>query len=190
MRFLLIIFTIFLFNNLVVGQTKYEKEFRIDGNQIPTAACCFVTNLPFDKKIKWYKEVGLDQTSIEAKTKYRGKRHSVEFDKNGVFEDIEITVKWSSLPADIQQEISTYLKTQFSKYKIEKVQIQYTGDQESIKRLLNEDSPEIIPTVHYELVVNTKKNQVYQKMEFLFSQTGQYLQSAVIISKNTDHLEY
>ena len=89
--FVLSILLLFSFN--VFSQSKYEKEFRIDPKDVPYPALTFVDSLTFDSRVKWYKEIGLELNTIEAKAKIKRVRHSIEFCEEGIFQDTEIEVK-------------------------------------------------------------------------------------------------
>ena len=60
---------------------------------------------PESVKVKWYKETTSGITSFEAKFKYQGKKYSVAFSEDGVFEDIEFIVKWKSLNTELKYRL-------------------------------------------------------------------------------------
>ena len=171
-------------------QTKYEKEIRLKNKEAPPIAQSFIDSFYFSKKVKWYKEFGINKTSIEAKTKHQGKRYSIEFSPDGTLEDVEIELKMEEIPFDVQTAITAHLQSRYKKYNISKAQIQYVGKQSSIlSHLKNRNFIEEIQT-NYELIINTKENRTYKKYEFLFSEDGKFLQQAEIVLKNTDNIEY
>jgi len=188
--FLLIIISIPL--TIISGQYKYEREYRLDKNKVPPSALEFVDALNFSKKIKWYKEEGLQTSSVEAKTKHQSKKYSIEFDLNGKLEDIEITMGWESVPIETRQPIVQYFNDHFQKHKICKTQIQLTGEKEILINTISNPSMERNEEVriHYEIVAKVKHNGKHQKMEFLFSEIGEMKKQSIILQKNTDNLEY
>lgn len=179
----------FLLSSLVFGQTKYEKEYRLKLSSVPEEAQDFLKALGFNSKIKWYKEEGLASTSIEAKTEFNDKKYSIEFDSNGQIEDIEVEVEWKELPTATQTKICDYLTENHQKYKIEKIQIQYTGDSDNLIKKVTNSAEEGI-TTHYEIIVKGKTNDNFQLLEYLFSDEGNMVKKSVIVFKNTDNLEY
>ena len=189
MRYLFLISFIIL-NFHLFGQKKYEKESRLKKRKVPIEAIQFVDDLGFKKRIKWYKEEGLNRTSIEAKTKQNKKRYSIEFDTNGNIEDIEIKIKKKAMPSLVQSQITNYLASAHQRFKIRKIQIQYTGDKTALIKSIVNDKPESNISIKYEIVVKAKTNGKYQKLEYLFDDKGRMLEQSVIISKNTDNLEY
>ena len=186
--------SIFLFLLLQIpfsfAQQKLEKESRIKSNEVPQAALDFVDQLNFSKKIKWYKEEGLNKTSLEAKTKHEKRKYSVEFNSSGEIEDIEIKVGWNTLPPATQKNITEYLQSKYDKYKLKKIQIQYSGQPNllinTIKQMINQ--PEVL--TRYEIIVNAKTKKGREQFEYLFSETGQKISKSKIIFRNTDHLEF
>lgn len=178
--------------NATIAQVKYEKEYRLNQEQVPTIALDFVDKLGFEKKVKWYKEEAIDKTSIEAKTKHLSKKYSVEFNSDGEIEDIEIKIKAAEVPAEVYQSIIQYLNTNYQKVKICKIQLQLSGESNALIQTINnqdiKDNSTI--TTRYEIVLNAKENRKYQKLEYLFNHQGDMLHKAMILLKNTDNLEY
>ena len=180
-----------LFSFYGFSQSKYEKEFRIKGESVPPKARSFVDSITFDSKVKWYKEISLDRITIEAKVKINNERHSIEFSENGIFEDAEVEIKPDKIPESVNSKISGILSQRHKKYKIEKVQIQYTGGRNEVLSFLRGDrnNSEGI-TINYEVVISTKMDGNYLMLEYLFSETGEYLQSSEIISRRKDTIDY
>lgn len=176
--------------NFLCGQEKYEREYRIAENQVPENAIQFVEQFNFAKKVKWYKEEGKDQMTIEAKTKHQSRKYSIEFDLDGNIEDVEIKIPCKEIPKQTIQSIEDYLGQTYQKYKIEKVQVQYTGTEEALKRVeANSKSADDLK-LQYEIILKGKSEEGYHQYEYLFSEFGEFIQKANIISRNTDNLEY
>lgn len=172
------------------AQTKFEKEVRIKPSEVPETALSFINSFEFDKKVRWYKEYGFDNTSIEAKTKFNRKRYSIEFSKKGVFEDLEIQIDWKKIPTELKQKIDAYLNSKFELYAVEKIQSQYLGEPEQVRQYVINDSSLNDITINYEIVLNTKVDGTFKKFEFLFSSDGHYIKSIEIALKNRDNTEY
>lgn len=173
------------------GQHKFEQEYRLDEDQVPTNAYDFVEDISFDRKVRWYLEEGLDRFSIEAKTRYRGNRYSLEFDSTGMLEDIEIEVEMEELPTLVIDSINSYLSTSFEKSKVTKVQLQLVGDRLKLKEWFEipfATNEEII--VNYEIVAKTRNGQDRKEWEFLFDDVGRMRSESEIVTKNTDILEF
>lgn len=185
----LLVIALFYFSSLY-AQQKLEREVRIDADDVPAKAIEFVKQLAFSSKIKWYKETGLNATSFEAKTKFNKKKYSIEFNSNGVFEDVEITISKKKLSPQILKNITQYLHKDLSKFKWRKIQIQYSGDPQAVRQKIKTGNATQGLRVKYELIVSAKIDKKYQKFEYLFSDVGTFLERKNIILQNTDNLEY
>lgn len=172
------------------AQFKYEKEYRIHKRDVPESALSFVESIGFDSKVRWYKEIGYDRVSFEAKTKHRGKRYSVEFSSDGIFEDIEIEITASEIPGETFARINEYLTAEFQSYSFEKIQIQYTGDPDQVLAYFKDMTDRSEVTVNYELVISTRMDNSFVRFEILFSDEGAFIQKSQIVLKNADNIIY
>jgi hypothetical protein len=176
--------------NTGFGQTKFEQEFRIKPRDVPGSALAFIDSIQFDRKIKWYKEIGHHGKSIEAKTRFKGKKYSVEFSAEGVFEDVEIEINWTEMPLETRNDIEKYLHSEYGKYSIDKIQMQYSGTKVSVLDLIKELDILTKPVIRYEIVLSTKIDKTYRMFEFLFSESGDFILKQEIVVRNTDNIEY
>ena len=179
-----------LITTALFSQSKYEKEERIKESAVPPAARAFVDGLGFDGKIKWFEETGLNRRSYEAKTKHRSKRYSVEFSIDGDIEDVEVTIDMKEINSDVRSNISQFCQNNFSKHRICKVQIQYTGSPLDLMKTVTSGQRTPDTTINYEIEVKVKKSSEFRLYEFLFDEEGTKLSELEIIENNTDHLEY
>lgn len=173
-----------------ISQVKFEKEIRLESEYVPQIAQNLIDSMGFYKKIKWYKEIGLKQVTVEAKTKYEGHWYSIEFAENGEFEDVEVELKMRELPQATQTAIEQYLQSIFEKYCIRKVQVQYTGEPKAITHFVRNRKADDAIQKKYELVVASKVNKTFKTFEYLFSEKGEYLKKVEILLKNVDNIEY
>lgn len=186
-----LIFLLSLFSSVeLFAQEKFEKESRIKQRDVPQKALDFIESANIKGKMKWYLEQGLNRKSIEVKFQQNRKRYSVEFDTLGTIEDVEIELKATELPASLNNTINAQLQNDCIKYKIEKIQVQYSGSEEQLlAKLKNLSSVQNLVT-KYEVVVKcTSKNNV-ELLEYLFTDTGTVLSVSTIVFKNSSHLEY
>lgn len=170
----------------VDAQVKYEKETRVSVGKVPKLAVQTTAEFLFPKKVKWFKETQLHAISFEAKTKKNKRVYSVEFSSEGVLEDIEIGVPWRILSVPVKEKISVYLKKAHGKYRVLKVQEQYTGSKKALVLWIREGKQKSHVRLRYELVVRTKQQQI----EYLFDQKGNFLKKAVFVEQASDHLEF
>lgn len=179
------------YSNNLCAQEKFEKESRIRQKDVPVKALHFIESSDLKKSnIKWYLEEGLNKKSIEAKFKLNKVRYSIEFDTLGNVEDIEIETVWEDLNSQLKDSISLHLKKDCLKYKIVKVQIQYSGSETALfsKLKANENNQDL--TINYELIVKCTLQNKVELFEYLFSESGKPLSVSKIIFKNSSHLEY
>lgn len=172
------------------AQEKFEKESRIKQRDVPQKALEFIDSVNVKAKLKWYVEEGMNRRSIEAKFGQNKKRYSIEFDTLGHVEDVEIELLQNELTTAINDAINNQLKKDCLKYKIEKIQVQYSGTEQALlAKLKNRPTSEKL-IVKYEVVVKcTSKNKV-ELLEYLFNDTGTVLSTSTIVFKNSSHLEY
>lgn len=173
----------------VYSQQKYERESRLAPENVPPAALEFIDALEITSKIKWYSEIGLESKSIEAKFKRDGQRHSIEFDTIGAVEDVEIEMKLQELKPFVKGTITSQLSSTCSRYKISKIQIQFTGREPELLSFLKGAATSEALTKKYEIVAKcvTRKAGLF---EYLFSDQGTLLETSEIIFKNSSNLEY
>jgi len=185
----LLITTIFV-ADAYLGQEKFEREGRISKSERPDFAIQFGTIFTENQCIKWYLEEGLERHSIEAKYKRNGQRYSVEFDTLGVLEDVEIQVKAKSIPVKTREIIKNRLLADGESYKVDKIQIQYTGEKEALKEVSKSGNCSADCVIRYELIVRIKKDKQLSSFEYLFSEDGAFLQRSEIIIQTSSNLEY
>lgn len=185
---MLIIFCSFSIHGF--AQYKYEKEFRIKESDVPENAVNFVNEMNFSSRIKWYREIGQDIRYYEAKTKHKGDRYSIKFSEEGTLVDVEIEMAESDMPVDTYNKIREHLKSEYDKYSIEKIQIQFLGNQKRVLEFLqNRDDKNGIET-NFEIVLSTKVKGSYVMFEYLFSENGSLIRKSKIVLKSTDNIIY
>ena len=174
----------------IQAQTKFEKEYRIKENQVPQKAVLFFKDLDLASKVKWYQEKSQDGISFEAKVIHNHRKYSIEFTEAGTVIDLEIQVDFKKLPKPIQNTIKNTLIQRFEKFRIEKVQIQYTGDAETLKNIAFEkkSSYKKIPT--YELVCKGKHKKEWDYYELLIDKNGTILKDLKFSYFPLDNLEF
>ena len=175
--------------NLSFGQ-KFEREYRIKVEEVPDKARRFIEALNFDRKVKWYGEEGLNSKSIEAKTKYLGRKYSVEFDTSGHIEDIEIRIPTKAIPAKTLKSIKSNLDEEFESFRFIKIQVQYSGEPEALIRINADNWKEALVNKKYEIVLKGKTEAETRWYEYTFSEIGEVEGKSVVILRNTDNLEY
>ncbi|WP_298311792.1 hypothetical protein [uncultured Aquimarina sp.] len=172
------------------SQNKLEKEYRIKSSEVPKLALDFIAQGPFDKKIKWYAEESQDGNSIEAKTIYKNRKYSIEFDTEGNPQDVEQKIPFTSISEGLRKQIQNSLDSIFIKSKVKKTQKQWIASRSTLIALINNKTTTENYSVNYELVLKGKKNQRYSYYELLYDHSGSLLKIFKIVNANTDNLLY
>lgn len=188
--FFVLVLSLFFNKNRLFAQEKFEKESRLKEKQVPAKALNFLDSLQISRKIKWFKEEGLTRESIEAKFKHNKANYSIEFDIQGKIEDIEKEIDWAKLDNKLRDSISHQLSADCTKFKISKVQIQYTGSECELYSVMLAKEINKNVMAHYELIVQCKHHNTVELFEYLFSDQGKHVSHSIILFKNSSHLEY
>lgn len=189
MKILLVVF-LFLQSVFLFSQNKIEKETEIPANMFPKQAVAYVLDLLPEGKVFWIKEENEAGLSYEAKFKLENKWYSIEFDEYGRFEDAELRLAKKELQGPILKKIKSTLSKDFEKYKIQKIQIQWKGNPEAVKKLIQEKKEDEGIEVYYEIVVQTYVNKTYSDFEYLFDFQGVFVRKLKFQQTSDDHLLY
>jgi hypothetical protein len=171
------------------AQQKFEQEVRVDESEVPTVSVSFVSSVTGAKKVKWYKEESQNGISLEAKFKVNKTKYSVEFDTEGNLLDAEIERKIKTLRTGVQDKLVLHFEEHYSRYKIKKCQIQYSGNSDDILAALN-GQESIDLTIRYELIVTVQEENGWNTYEITFDTMGTVISKLLIIELNTDHLDF
>ncbi|OYX27262.1 MAG: hypothetical protein B7Z06_04530 [Flavobacteriales bacterium 32-35-8] len=181
----------FMFFSFVAeAQQKYEREYRIKSEIVPQSAKEFIDSISSDSKIKWYKEISLNDITIEAKFKHDKKKFSVEFDTLGKLQDVEFVIKKREIIPEVYNQMERKLDSLFHKWKFRKIQKHYSGKSIDVVTSIRENEPSDSIKVSYEIVLKGKKIQYTQLYEITFNEQGEMENILEIIQDKADHLEY
>jgi hypothetical protein len=175
------------------AQHKYERESRIKVEECPNNSYEMIQEYLEDaKRVRFYQETDSIKKSFEAKFKKGRLHYSVEFNQNGVLEDVEFQIKERDIPNDTWESILHYLDENHTKYRIKKMQQQYpvVEDQSMEQTLHNAFQNLILSEVNYELVFAAKENKAYQEYEALFDSEGKLIRIRKSYPSGYDHVLY
>lgn len=177
---------------LGTAQNKYEREYRIKKSQFPEKALELIsTKLEDARRVRFYKETDSTKVSYEAKFKKDRLHYSVEFDEDGVLEDVEILIKSIDIPDDSYSLMTKYLEKKFNRYRIRRMQQQYPVGADPIETTLrNAFQNLMLPTIKYELIVSGKGDSGYEQFEILFNANGDFEKIRKSLPPNYDHVLY
>lgn len=187
-----LIFLVFLFSaNLVFAQkAKIESEQRVKKTEVPSKSVEWLSqSFPNVKKMKWFQENTSGIKSFEAKFKWNQINYSVEFSENGSIEDVEIGRKLSELTKTTQESLTASFR-QFEKFKLSKIQEQWTSDTgDKLSQALINNDPSLI-TIKYEVEFTAIIEGSYALWEGLFDGNGLLLSKRKVKLRATDNLDY
>jgi hypothetical protein len=190
MRYIALFCLILSYANPATAQDKLEREFRIHPDVVPERAKSFAAAITGNSTLKWYREEGLEQVSLEAKAKVKGQRFSIEFDTSGQIQDVEVEIQLLEIPEHTRRTMITALKEDFAKFKWEKIQRQYQGTEAVLLNFFAQKIDSTSPHTYYEVVIRGKKKGLANFYEWVFSESGAVLSKATLISRIADNLEY
>lgn len=179
----------FVISTEIQAQDKIEKEESIREREVPHIATEWLYDA-FEKirKPKWYKEFSEVGYSFEAKFRYKNSFHSVEFDSLGLVQDVEIEIELKSLSTEIQFQILTYLNENYRDFKVNKLQIQYSGASDDLEDFFDEDAKDGI-LINFEMEFSgTDLSGDSRIWEGTFDQNGCFLGKRIVIVREMDNI--
>jgi hypothetical protein len=179
----------FVISTEILAQDKIEKEESIKERKVPQMATEWLYDT-FEKirKPKWYKEFSEVGYSFEAKFRYKNGFHSVEFDSLGLVQDVEIEIKLKRLSKEIQSQILTYLNENHRVFKVNKLQIQYSGVPDALEDYFDDEVKEGILINHEMEFSGTDLSGDSRIWEVTFDQNGLFLGKRVVIVRGMDNI--
>lgn len=172
------------------AQQKFEREIRVRPQAVPAAAEAFVSACAGTERIRWYQEINLGFYNYEAKVKRNGHHYSIEFDSTGVLQDVEMSIRFSHLPEAVQGAVRAELAGRCSKYRITRVQRQWTGAAQALEELVRNGTTGGQHTERIELVFSCKTDRGPVLYEALFDALGKMDSLVEIVPRNTDNLDF
>jgi len=206
LKYLLICFALNALGSTSFAQEigeKYEREEKIKQEEFPRPALeLIIPILNQGKRTRFFKEYDKETYFFEVKTIYKDEKISIKFFKDGSLLDIEILNDLAELPEDIQEKITEYFQSNYKKYKLNRIQIQFNreeeyedgeleidDDEEYVEEFLEMDIEDLI--VKYEIeaeVVDGDNKRGF--FEFLFDAEGKIEQIKEIIKRTDDNVLY
>lgn len=184
-----ILFFILIFIPLTTfGQVKEEKEYRVKAAEVPSLARDWLKDA-FEgrKKVKWFREETSGKASYEAKFLWEKESISVEFDRDGMVEDIEIQKEFGDLPEELTSALRSFFNQEYQNWRIEKIQLQYSGSPDDLEDLVDEDEAEGI-LARYEIEFYGETAEDKNLWEGIFDPQGKMLSKRKVILPSTDNL--
>jgi len=190
MKSCLILLILLITTTTGFSQEKLEREYRIKQCKVPLKALEFMRESFGSIGMKWYGEENLNGKNIEAKIKHNGMLFSVKFDTSGILQDVEMVVNYNTLPETTRATIEKQLVLLFSKYRIQKTQIQWLGNPKVLSSLIKRVNIQERHVVNYEITLEGRKESRTEYFEFLFNESGEVIRQSKIIQRNNHNLIY
>ncbi|WP_353779166.1 hypothetical protein [Winogradskyella sp. 3972H.M.0a.05] len=174
------------------AQEKNEIEERVSKEDFPKEALIHIEALPKTvKRLKLFRETDGSTISYEAKFKYNRQFFSVEFNTEGILEDIEVLMKQRDLDQEAFSNIKNYFKENHKKSRIIKIQKQYRPISQNAAELLKialENAH--FSNIYYEIIAETKTGSSRALGEFTFSASGEFISKRVVAPSSYDYVLY
>jgi len=168
-------------------KVKWEQELRVDESQVPESARSVLASwTAADVHIRWYLERGKESLSYEAKFKEEKHRYSIEFDEQGMLEDIEVELGFKQLPDSIQSALCAGFRT-IDKFKLKRIQAhwkQWPEPGELLRGRMEHNTPDL-----YELEFKAVIDGRLALWEGQFDLPGNLLSYREIILRSTDNID-
>ena len=193
-KYLIVLAPLFLcLGYTAFAQIKNERAYRIRKVQFPVKALNFITeNMKDVRRLKFYKENDSSKVGFEAKFRKERLWYSAQFNKEGIMEDIAISIQPVDIPDDSFLNIIKNLRNSFVKHRIRKIEQQYpiTRAETTDTTIKNAFQNLILPSINYALVVTAKKEKRNELFEILFDAEGHFKSIRKSLPPNYDHVLY
>lgn len=185
-----LLFSLLITSSISYGQ-KREIEKSVKEENVPQEARLWLKDAyEGANKVKWYFQTDGEKEVYEAKLKWKKRWHSVEFLPTGEIKNIEILISTKELPSEVYKNLLQYLSENYQKYKIDRIQIQYTGDSDDLEDLIDENEVDELLTKIYEIEYFGREKGVNKMWEGHFDKKGYFIEKRVIELNSTDILDF
>lgn len=169
---------------------KMEQEMKVSIQEVPDKAMVWLRDaLELPKRLTWYKQMSDNVKVYEVKYTWQGDFYSVEFDMDGNIDNIEILRKWNALPEAGRKGMEAYFDSSYTRHRLQKVQVQYTGDPDQLKSVFADAIDEGL-TLRYEVVYRGKDEEEHALWESLFDHHGKHIERDKVILRPVDNISY
>lgn len=187
----IIISIFFAHPELMAQSVKNEGETSIKSSEMPASALSLIKQFWKDhKKADFYREFDGEKISYEAKLYRDGYQYSIEFDKNGLLEDVEQLIEFNEIPGVLRNTITEEINQQYTKHRITRVQRQFStknrDEEDIIEKVLEGNFDDL--TIRYELEIEAQNKEELGTFELLFNHNGQLIQKRKILRRSLDNI--
>jgi predicted RNA binding protein with dsRBD fold (UPF0201 family) len=186
----LFLFLLFINITFAYSQEKLEREYRIKDSEVPEKALDYVESSFQNVRMKWYGEENLKGKAIEAKGRMHGKLYSVKFNIKGDLEDIEQVLDFNSIPDDVRNAIEKNLGSRFTKFKLQKTQLQWLGSPGDLAALVKGEKVNGVYSTNYEITFMGTRDGRTEFYEILADHKGAIARESRIVQRTNQNLIY
>ncbi len=175
------------------GQDKVEREYKIKQEEAPPKAIQFIYEIESvteKTRVNWYREESADVESVEAKFKIDKQNYSIEFSTDGELQDVEIRMDERDIPTMTREAIKESLNSEFIKWSIKKVQLQWVGESQLVISSIDRNERQEGVEENYEMVIKGETDKSKSYFELLFDSTGKLMRTSRIVENSSDILIY
>lgn len=183
-----LVIAMFLLTGKGFSQVKREVEERISLEKLPNPIKSVLPVIKlYARHLKFYHEIDGQKESYEVKFKKDNTLFSLEFNKAGALEDIEVLILTEQLP----KAIIDALNSMFIRYKLVRIQKQFLPTAgESLERVFERSYEKKSKPQAYEIVLLGKTEKENKQFEFLFDPLGNILYKRILVLPSQDHVIY
>lgn len=172
---------------------KNEVERSIDRENLPAKALALIDEFwPDLRGIRYFEQIGGEVLVYEVKLEWAGSEYSIEFSVDGNILDVEKVINFNDVPEATRDAITQDLDSQFNRYRLIRVQIQYIhaddddDDSDFIDDILEQDADDY--EIRYEIEVDGENRRELGSFELLYSESGSLIQKRRIIRRSIDNI--
>lgn len=191
--FTTILLTFGLFSTAFSQSEKNEVERSVNRNDMPDKVLSLIDEFwPNLRGIKYYEQTDGDDTTFEVKLEWQGDQYSIEFTTDGAVKDVEKLIDFEDIPESTRAAITRDLESQFNKYRLTRIQIQYIhtdeddDDEDLIEDILEEDADDY--EIRYEIELDGENRRELGSFEMLYDETGTLIEKRRILRRSLDNI--
>lgn len=178
---------------LQAQDVKQEFEKSIKAAQAPDRVRVFMDFFfPEVRKPDYYHESDGYDEYYEVKFRWREMPLSVEFYPNGQLMDIEQLVAFEELPDTLRQRIQDYFNAKHKRHHFSRIQVQFSGPTaiNVIEGIRLKDYSRLTLRYEIEAEVAGGTDTPFGAYEYLFSETGRFIDRRPILKRSSDNVTY
>ena len=192
--FTAILITVGVYTTASAQTEKNEVERSVNRSELPSKVSMLIVEFwPDLVGIKYFVQTDGDETTYEVKLKWRGDQYSIEFSTEGAVQDVEKLISFEAIPESTSGAITRDLESQFNKFQMTRIQIQYIAadeddedDSDFIDDILEEDADDY--EIRYEIELDGENKHELGSFEMLYSASGTLLEKRRILRRSLDNI--